>query len=326
MKAGALRGALSDRARHGRIHVVTGFIEGTTPSTKSAVRTLSRLGIDGKTLVIAERSDDLTWKSLRKAVNVHLLDPGQLNTYDVINNDVVVFTETALSLFVGRALPNTEVKAVLRGSDSSGEPVVASSTQLVEQPGDVPTQEPQLLDLDKINDTVVHMLNIRTRQGTDRQVRATAFLPDDIDAIAIEQHDTFVLASWPTHLSGHQALTMLLSIAKSEPDSDQVTFYADTDREHLKYVDGEPIETAQIEKLASDLTGIRLELSTETLVWRTAYGEERNARFIAMEHELGSVRLHQLLDGSADETVARIVTGIFGDGDRWVLRSLDAVS
>jgi large subunit ribosomal protein L4 len=103
MKAAALRGALSDRARAGRVHVVTSFLDGDTPSTKSALATLAGLTGPSRVLVVAERTDELTWLSLRNAPAVHLLDPGQLNTYDVLVNDEVVFTRAALDAFVGRA-------------------------------------------------------------------------------------------------------------------------------------------------------------------------------------------------------------------------------
>jgi len=107
MKAAALRGALSDRARHGRIHVVSGFISGSQPRTKDAHAVLTALigAAPGSTrlLVVAGRDDQVTWKSLRNLAGVHLIDPGQLNTYDVLVSDHVVFTEASLATFVARA-------------------------------------------------------------------------------------------------------------------------------------------------------------------------------------------------------------------------------
>jgi large subunit ribosomal protein L4 len=100
MKAAALRGALSDRARGDRIHVVSGLVEGDAPSTKTAVAHLARVAESRHVLVVAERTDAVLWKSLRNAETVHLLDPGQLNTYDVLISDDVVFTEGALAAFV----------------------------------------------------------------------------------------------------------------------------------------------------------------------------------------------------------------------------------
>lgn len=107
MKAAALRGALSDRARGNRVHVVSGFgIEGV-PSTKQALVALSSFTLS-KTefadlkhvLVVHERGDQVAVKSLRNVESVHLLPADQLNTYDVLISDDVVFTEGALAAFL----------------------------------------------------------------------------------------------------------------------------------------------------------------------------------------------------------------------------------
>ena len=107
MKAAALRGALSDRARHGFVQVVEGFVEGADPSTREALAVLNVAtggGSDVRSiLVVVQSSDQVTWKSLRNATGVHLIDPGQLNTYDVLVSDRVIFTSAALDAFVARA-------------------------------------------------------------------------------------------------------------------------------------------------------------------------------------------------------------------------------
>ena len=100
MKAAALRGALSDRARHGRVHVVTSLVEGDAPSTKDAVVALAAISQRPHVLVVHERTDDVTYLSLRNAAHVHLLVPDQLNTYDVLTHDDVVFTQGAYQAFV----------------------------------------------------------------------------------------------------------------------------------------------------------------------------------------------------------------------------------
>jgi large subunit ribosomal protein L4 len=101
MKAAALRGALSDRARAGRVHVVDGFVTGDKPSTKSALAALTGLTDRPRTLVVLDRGDDLTWLSLRNVDTIHLLAVDQLNTYDVLLSDDVVFTKAAYDVFVG---------------------------------------------------------------------------------------------------------------------------------------------------------------------------------------------------------------------------------
>jgi large subunit ribosomal protein L4 len=100
MKAAALRGALSDRARGGRLHVVSALVEGGTPSTKSASAALARIASSRHVLLVAEREDTVTWKSLRNVETVHVIAPDQLNTYDVLVSDDVVFTEGALAAFL----------------------------------------------------------------------------------------------------------------------------------------------------------------------------------------------------------------------------------
>ncbi|SDX52588.1 LSU ribosomal protein L4P [Modestobacter sp. DSM 44400] len=100
MKVAALRGALSDRAREDRVHVVSAFVEGDSPSTKSALAVLDALTTAKRVLVVLDRDDVLNWVSLRNAPRVHLIEAGQLNTYDVLVADEVVFTETALAEYV----------------------------------------------------------------------------------------------------------------------------------------------------------------------------------------------------------------------------------
>lgn len=102
MKAAALRGALSDRARHDRVHVVSAFIEGEEPSTKAALGTLRAITERSHVLVVLEREDTVSWKSLRNIEGVHVLTPEQLNTYDVLISDDVVFTAPALAAFITR--------------------------------------------------------------------------------------------------------------------------------------------------------------------------------------------------------------------------------
>jgi large subunit ribosomal protein L4 len=102
MKVAALRGALSDRARNNAVHVVDGFVTGETPSTKSALTALQAVaGEARKVLVVLSGEDEVNWISLRNLPQVHLLETGQLNTYDVLVNDAVVFTSDALNEFLG---------------------------------------------------------------------------------------------------------------------------------------------------------------------------------------------------------------------------------
>jgi large subunit ribosomal protein L4 len=117
MKAAALRGALSDRASHGRLSVVSRFVEGEEPSTSAALTVLraavgeTGLRLSRSVLVVVNDGDELTRKSLRNAVGVQVLATGQLNTYDVLATDYVVFTHAALSEFTGQEAPAEDTPA-----------------------------------------------------------------------------------------------------------------------------------------------------------------------------------------------------------------------
>ena len=101
MKQGALRSALSDRARADRIHVVTALFDGDKPSTKAALAALRAIVEDRQALVVLERGNELTALSLRNVPEVHVLWADQLNTYDVLDADDIVFTQAALESFLG---------------------------------------------------------------------------------------------------------------------------------------------------------------------------------------------------------------------------------
>ena len=109
MIAAALRGALSDRARNGRIHVVADLVEGTKPSAKTALATLRGVSDRKNLLVVIERDNDVAALSVRNLAGVHVLYADQLNTYDVLVSDDVVFTKAAYDAFVAaKAAKNEE--------------------------------------------------------------------------------------------------------------------------------------------------------------------------------------------------------------------------
>lgn len=110
MIAAALRGALSDRARNGRIQAVTEFVTGQTPSTKSARAFLATLTERKQVLVVIGRNDEAGVKSVRNLPGVHILTPDQLNTYDVLRSDDVIFSVEALNAYIA-ANTSQEVSA-----------------------------------------------------------------------------------------------------------------------------------------------------------------------------------------------------------------------
>ncbi|WNM24057.1 50S ribosomal protein L4 [Demequina capsici] len=118
MKVAALRGALSDRARAGRVHVLTSIVAGQVPSTKAAIAALNAATAGRSALVVLERTDEVSWKSLRNAVDVHVIAVDQLNTYDVLVNDDTVFTSGALEAFLAGPATGKSAKAVATASEA----------------------------------------------------------------------------------------------------------------------------------------------------------------------------------------------------------------
>ena len=117
MKAAALRGALSDRARNGRVHVASALVGGDSPSTKTITASLASISTAKNILVVIQRSDELSWKSLRNLTGVHVLEPGQLNTYDVLISDDVIFTLDALETFLAGPASGKSGKGVASSAE-----------------------------------------------------------------------------------------------------------------------------------------------------------------------------------------------------------------
>jgi len=134
MKAAALRGALSDRARHGRVHVASALVDGDAPSTKAVTASLASISTAKNILVVAQRTDELSWKSLRNVTGVHVLEPGQLNTYDVLISDDVIFTLDALEAFLagppsGKSAKGAATSAEVADNGTGETPVVSGEDE-----------------------------------------------------------------------------------------------------------------------------------------------------------------------------------------------------
>lgn len=118
MKAAALRGALSDRARDGRVHVFASIVEGDKPSTKLALAAIASVA-PKNALVVLGRNEETAALSLRNANKVHVLYVDQLNTYDVLISDDVLFTQVALESFLAGPVAGKSVKAVATESEAA---------------------------------------------------------------------------------------------------------------------------------------------------------------------------------------------------------------
>lgn len=91
----ALRSALSDRASEGHVIVVEDW-NFDVPSTKGAIAALKALGVEGRALIVLTRADVEAWKSFRNIPSVHVLEAAELNTYDILVSDYVVFTKNTV--------------------------------------------------------------------------------------------------------------------------------------------------------------------------------------------------------------------------------------
>ena len=117
MIAAALRGVLSDRQRNDRLHVLDQI--SNAPSTKAALTAVRQFSERKNLLVVVSRTEDLAWRSLRNAENLHLLVPDQLNAYDILKSDDVVFSEAAINDFLKIKTAGKSVKSVARESEVS---------------------------------------------------------------------------------------------------------------------------------------------------------------------------------------------------------------
>jgi len=134
MKAAALRGALSDRAREGRVHVVEAVVTGDAPSTKAALTLLAKLTERPRVLVVLERGDEVATRSLRNAHSVHALTVDQLNTYDVLRSDDIVFTKAAYDTFVAARSSGTTQPGTTQPGTAQTESAEAKPSKRASQP------------------------------------------------------------------------------------------------------------------------------------------------------------------------------------------------
>ena len=115
MIAQALRGVLSDRQRNERIHVIDSVT--ANPSTKAALAAVRQFSTRKNLLVVVSRNEDAAWRSLRNADDLHLLVPDQLNAYDILKSDDLVFTQAAINDFLAGPAKGKGATAVARESE-----------------------------------------------------------------------------------------------------------------------------------------------------------------------------------------------------------------
>ena len=111
MIAAALLGALSDRARGNRLHVIETLALGEAPSTKTVIDLIATIATSRHVLIVLERDDELSRRSVRNISTVHVLPPDQLNAYDVLVSDDIIFTKPAFEAFVASKSKKEEVSS-----------------------------------------------------------------------------------------------------------------------------------------------------------------------------------------------------------------------
>ena len=142
MVQAALLGALSDRAREGRVLVVDAIVEGDVPSTKKAAAVLSAITDYTNVLVVLDRDDFVGWLSLRNLPTAHVIAADQLNAYDVVVCDAVVFTKAAIELFAAAkgATVTVKQKAAAKKTEPAAKkaPAKAAEEEVAEEIADAP--------------------------------------------------------------------------------------------------------------------------------------------------------------------------------------------
>jgi len=136
MIAAALRGVLSDRVRDGKLYVLETIVAGELPSTKAALTALSVVGDYRSAIVVLHRDEDIAWLSLRNLAGVHAIAVDQLNVYDVLVNESVVFTSRALEAFISGPQGGKSAKAVATSTEAA-----AVEVEVEEKPAEAPKAE-----------------------------------------------------------------------------------------------------------------------------------------------------------------------------------------
>lgn len=320
MKAAALRGALTNRARNGGIRLID-FGLGGHPSTKTARSRLEHLTSQGmdktRFLVVLARSQVVEWRSVRNLPNAHPIAVDQLNTYDIIVSDIVVFTKAAFDLLLN---PQAFDLPLNPGRTSAiAEDTRAASHRL----------ESDLLYRERVNsdllyrgrgneDTPSHftladaheearaMKGVISRLSKDPRIDGWSVRSDEIEYIALERHETYVLATWPSTFDADAMLTYLRQM------SDKIT---------ALFVDGAGYYECETDDVDWDTAAsvgsirfVRAEIGERTLIWELP-DEEHNHdnRFIVVDAVLDLKDLFPMVKRTTDRNVMELLSEVLGD-------------
>jgi large subunit ribosomal protein L4 len=316
MKRAALLGALADRLNHDRLIVIDGFGLTDRPSTKSARLTLNEINDSQRTrfLVVLERVEVLEWLSLRNLKDrVHVIAVDQLNTYDTVRADYVIFTETAFDTFTKLVAADTADNKV--DKERIGAVPQHVPRQLLGKGHEDDPQDPINLNLSAALKAVDAMNDVRAYVREEPNTQAASFVSGKLDPITVERHAGFALISWPTTIDETSVINLLRRRAEGTENVNEVTLYAGTDREAIEHEDGDLINWTRLHKLASELDYVRLELANETLVWTRPDGpHEHHNRFVVMAKVIDSKSLYALVAATRSDAVSTVLSRTLGDG------------
>ena len=326
MKAAALRSALSDRARNDRIHVVDGLVFGDKPSTREALSALASLTDRVGYLVVLERSDKITWLSLRNAPEVHIVVVDQINTYDVLAANDVVFTKGAYDEFIAarRQARKSRVESGLSISEhrslsapqddgtragTKGVAAAGGPDGLVETGTGQTSDRSQLLD--SAHEAARQQMDeSQSYRSTDPTIDGWSISTKDIEFVAIERHSDYVLVTWPSTLTADEAVQLFQALF---PTADAV--YADTGEDYVAFDEpGVKVDWKRISKLRG-LRFLRAEVGTEVIVWKgPPDGDLHDNRFQVIEPSVESARLVQLIQRTTNRDVVQLLEKYLGAG------------
>jgi hypothetical protein len=252
-----------------------------------------------KFLVVLERTQVVEWRSVRNLPNVHPIAVDQLNTYDVLVSDIVVFTEPALDL-----LRHSQGRTSTIAEDTRAASHRPESDLLYK--GRDKEETLSHFTLADAHEEAATMKGVISRLSKDPRIDGWSVRSDEIEYIALERHDTYVLATWPSTLDANAMLSYLRQM------SDEITAlfvngadYYECEGDHVDWDTAAGVGSIQF---------VRAEIGERTLMWEPP-DEEHNHdnRFIVVDAVLDLGHLFPLVTRTTDRNVVGLLSEVLGD-------------
>lgn len=327
MKAGALLGALSARARDGRIHVMGSFGLDNGPYTKQARHALRVVGdIDLTRFLVVLTGDDFDLgMSFRNVPNVHLLNVDQLNTRDVLLSDEVVFTLEAYDWFVASRLGGPDgqvsddladgnVESLKAAENGHTVPVDGDDTTSVASPDvtsdaarngpDKTSHQGQLLQ--RAHEVAMRMGTGTSYKSSDPTIDGWSVSSKDLEYVAIERHADYVFVTWPSTLTPEDAVKFFSKVA-----GHAAAVYVESGEDDYLAFEDSKADWKKISKL-TDVKYLRADIGSEVLIWEEPLDAKlSDNRFQMFEPRVSSRRLLALIDDTTERDVAGTIVKHF---------------